>query len=237
MGAYIQWGGNFIFFDVITSESHSKSATITEHPVESGADVADHVRIALDEVTLEGFISNNPIANGSTKPNNLGTLTSSSATLGYEEDALAQLPIPAVAGLVSSAFGPLTKVKREFSVVVLSPANPQDFVSNTMEILDGLRTNAVIVSVYCPNVTYESMLIQSIHMTRDSSTGNGANFSVSLKQIRIVESSSTSAPVPSVQTPRPIVSKSKGQQQEQPVPQEKQQTFALKLLGLFKSTP
>lgn len=48
-------------FDATLSEDHKWSSTITDHPVELGADIADHVRKDLDELTLEVFISNSPV--------------------------------------------------------------------------------------------------------------------------------------------------------------------------------
>ena len=48
-------------FDATLSEVHSASATVTEHPVEKGAAITDHVRPQLDRVQLEGLITNTPI--------------------------------------------------------------------------------------------------------------------------------------------------------------------------------
>ena len=42
-------------------ENHEGSAETTDHPVESGADVTDHIRRKPDELTLKGIVSNTPI--------------------------------------------------------------------------------------------------------------------------------------------------------------------------------
>lgn len=47
--------------DVAVSEDHSFDSEVTEHPVELGADVADHVRARPIQVTLEGIVSDTPI--------------------------------------------------------------------------------------------------------------------------------------------------------------------------------
>lgn len=47
--------------DVTLSEDHSFDSEVTEHPVESGADVADHVRARPIVVVLECQVSNTPI--------------------------------------------------------------------------------------------------------------------------------------------------------------------------------
>lgn len=50
-----------ITFDCVVNENHNDTLTITEHPVEEGANVADHAQKEPDEVTLSGIISNQPI--------------------------------------------------------------------------------------------------------------------------------------------------------------------------------
>lgn len=47
--------------DVAVNEDHTFESEVTEHPVEIGADVADHVRARPITVTLEGIVSDTPI--------------------------------------------------------------------------------------------------------------------------------------------------------------------------------
>lgn len=49
-------------FDASINETFSKTAEVTDHPVESGADVTDHIRRLPEEITLRGWVSNDPIA-------------------------------------------------------------------------------------------------------------------------------------------------------------------------------
>jgi hypothetical protein len=48
-------------FDAVPNESHVVSATVTEHPVEEGANMSDHAKPNLRVVTLEGVITNTPL--------------------------------------------------------------------------------------------------------------------------------------------------------------------------------
>lgn len=50
-----------IQLDASISEDHSVEAEVTEHPVEEGADISDHVRRKPDRLTIQGWISNHPI--------------------------------------------------------------------------------------------------------------------------------------------------------------------------------
>jgi hypothetical protein len=54
-------GTNLIAFSVVLDESWEEDAEVTEHPVEVGANVADHVRVALVKCTLKIFNTNEPI--------------------------------------------------------------------------------------------------------------------------------------------------------------------------------
>jgi hypothetical protein len=49
-----------IDFDVVTGEEHNISSTVSEHPVEEGANITDHVRPNLTRVTLKGIASDTP---------------------------------------------------------------------------------------------------------------------------------------------------------------------------------
>ncbi|MCP4601783.1 MAG: hypothetical protein GY847_14925 [Proteobacteria bacterium] len=48
-------------FDAMVSENHTMSAEVTEHPVEEGSDIADHIRIGPREIEIVGVISNTPV--------------------------------------------------------------------------------------------------------------------------------------------------------------------------------
>jgi hypothetical protein len=59
---YTDAAGNFktLVFDAVLSEDWHPSATVTEHPVEDGANVADHVRVGLMTCTLKIHVTNEP---------------------------------------------------------------------------------------------------------------------------------------------------------------------------------
>lgn len=64
--AYLFWkdsagGSNYLAFDQVQTEEDDENATVTEHPVEVGADVADHVKIELVEIRLKVRSTNEPI--------------------------------------------------------------------------------------------------------------------------------------------------------------------------------
>lgn len=46
--------------DVTVRESHERLADVTQHPVETGATIADHIVLQPERVTLEGFVTDSP---------------------------------------------------------------------------------------------------------------------------------------------------------------------------------
>jgi hypothetical protein len=65
-GALIRWtdeGGteNVIDFDVAMTEGYEVAADVTEHAVETGSNISDHVRAKNRTFTITAFISNTPI--------------------------------------------------------------------------------------------------------------------------------------------------------------------------------
>lgn len=50
-----------IWIDVSLSETHSVSAEVTDHPVEEGANIADHIRPQPRTFSMQGFVTNTPI--------------------------------------------------------------------------------------------------------------------------------------------------------------------------------
>jgi|HubBroStandDraft_4_1064222.scaffolds.fasta_scaffold120916_2 hypothetical protein len=52
---------NSFTFDLVVSETWNEDASVTEHPVELGTDVADHVRVQLRTCELKVWATNEPI--------------------------------------------------------------------------------------------------------------------------------------------------------------------------------
>lgn len=50
--------------DLTLEESHERIAEVTEHPIESGAVVSDHVILAPERLRLEGFVTDAPPGTG-----------------------------------------------------------------------------------------------------------------------------------------------------------------------------
>jgi hypothetical protein len=49
--------------DAAITEEHTFTNNVSTHPVEDGSDIADHVRLSPEQITIEGFVTNSPIKN------------------------------------------------------------------------------------------------------------------------------------------------------------------------------
>lgn len=66
--ALLGYGGRVLIGDVTVdcsiSETHSRQADITEHPVEKGSDISDNYRAKPRQVQITGMVSSTPIQTG-----------------------------------------------------------------------------------------------------------------------------------------------------------------------------
>ncbi len=170
-------GTSPIRFDVVTQETHTLVNDITEHPVESGANVTDHVRSQLDTIALEVFVSNAPISPfdrfsfgdvGSVK-----SLPFVGAGLDVDDPRLANS-----------------------SASTLQFDSATDNVSETYRALREAKENATLVTVVTPLWDYQSMVIKSVSIPRTAAEGDGAKMTVEFKQIRLVETKLVAEPLP-----------------------------------------
>jgi hypothetical protein len=164
-GVIISFAGtrDVVEVDACIDETHQFSNTLTDHPVEEGFNITDHSRPDPDVVTLRCFVSNTPL-----NPEQQ-TRTIRSGSAQFQTTARAGVRLHAADGRGQSEFAKLLKMRNEGQLVK---------VATTLK-------------------TYESndrggMAIQSLNVSRTSKNYDGLEFSVTLKQVRIVKNKSTS---------------------------------------------
>ncbi len=202
MGALISWNvtdggipGGSLSFDVVTAETVTKSSTATEKPVETGANISDHVRPNLDTLSLKVFVSNQPLE---------GTSRIDGSTRGAVMPNALDVPTPpphtSITSLLAGALATLSSapplVKDPPVANLLTFLVPFSATIETFDLLDLLRLNAVPLRVISRDWFLENMIVQSLSEPRTADTGDGAEFEIEFKQIRIVETRLTVAPVP-----------------------------------------
>jgi hypothetical protein len=228
--AYIAWGDPLtdpaaslgqLHFDVVTQELHERTCEVTEHPVEQGVNIVDHVRPNTDRVSLEVFVSNTPVysTDGQVLPLTMsldkpGQVTAAGNSSFFAGGTSALLDV----GL--QAIGLQQGFPSSITANVLQFQGDIDYVQNCCNTLNRLRDTATLLSVVTPKQFYSNMIIDGDVMRRDAQSGTGAYFSLSFRQIRVVSSSIVDAPLPTIVRDTPVLDKGKKEAQAAPIQKE-----------------
>lgn len=199
MGVVLTWKatdkgpGGTAQFDIVVSENLVYSSTITEFPVESGANISDHVRPNLDTLTLDVMVSNTPLhgdnlLTGGTR----GDITGIELEIPQPKRSLLGLTNLINAGL-SLLAGPKAPPKAQ----VLAFDADFSATGETLDQLRQLQREARLVDVISRDWFLENMVIVNVTAPRNAADGSCARFNIEFRQIRIVETKQTTAPVPS----------------------------------------
>jgi hypothetical protein len=193
-----------IDFDLVLSEEWQQDAEVTEHPVEQGANVSDHVRVALAKCTLTVFATNEPLGSNDFAQATLGSVPvlanvwkSNIGLRGLVQGVAGGVGF-AAAGTVGSAAGaaggalaaslipPGQAVPTPIAPNVSQFSAPTDFVEETIAKLLELKNNAQLVTLVGSKQTLENMVIETLGYMRSEDEGTGATITIGLKELRIV---------------------------------------------------
>lgn len=205
-------------FDVITGESHEIGATVSEHPVEEGANIADHVRPDLQRLKIKAYVTDTPINQVTQLGIGPGTLqgqatstevpgrTSRQLTQFSIEGGYAPLTLPGNVPLVGNISVPTNGFKRPFVPATVHPSE-WGYGSNSVNgyflkfdtklrrcwgifnQLEYLCSQGVIIEVSTDLRYYERMLITSVTAPREATSG--IEFSIDLQQLRTAKTQKT----------------------------------------------
>jgi len=152
-----------IEIDVVRDETHTLSNTVTDNPVEEGALISDHSRPDPDQVTLSCYVSNTPRSQDQMKR---------AASQGASDNTLLRpdgsLQIQQVADRGTRVFAALKKLRDEGTLISVATSLRVYGVSST-----------------------EGMLITNLTFPRNSKNFDGLEWSIQLKQVRIVRNRAT----------------------------------------------
>lgn len=233
-----------VSFDVTKSENHSNLAVITEFPVESGANISDHIRTAPKVFSCEVFISNTPIKPAPFNP--LDARARNGGTFGVVPLALPQQFNPLVlfrgaaiatvgAGtrtLIATTEGRLTPPIQNAQVLTFPVAF--DAVANIQIKLASLIEDHARLLVVTSRCEYDNMYLTSVGMPVSLADGSGASFTLECRQVKKVTPGTVDAPKIPLE-PQGAPKKSKGNQgaeivQAEETAQQDTRSLALRLV-------
>lgn len=186
-------GSLIVTFDLTISEGHEMTSEVTEHPVEVGSNISDHVRPNPQALTLELYVTNTPIED-----------------IGRGSVGLIEMQLPRYTPPLAPTPGFLFSQRIEdppvpLRVQVLQFDQPFDRVKEVHDTLLDLWTKGATMSVVTSVRTYDTMVLTSVKMPRNEP--GGATFSLDLKQIRTVTTATVKAPAPAEKRGAPGVGK------------------------------
>lgn len=162
-----------IVFDATVQETHNLNSEPTEHPIEEGSPVTDHVEVKPREISIEGIISNTPL--------NLGaTLQGAGTTAG-------QIIGRRIGGVIGQQVGAIGAG----ALVGLMLNRSGSSTKNAYDYFRDLQKKRVPFTVITGVEKYENMILTTLTVVRDTTTGNSLRFTAGCKQISIVSSETT----------------------------------------------
>lgn len=222
MACFIQRAdASYLYFDITDEEQHQGKAVVTDYPVEDGPNVTDHMRVALTPFTMKCTISNTPIkkniaAGSSGDDGRGGTIaTVVIANSPYQRPVgLLNVVANPIGTAMDAVGGALAGKPQPFKQQVVMFPSEFDAVRDMLDALNEMQEGRELVDVTTSKRVYNQVVLESFEMTRNASTGTGAEVTLTFKTLRIVDSASAATPTPT--EPRGTPPKAKGKQAPTP---------------------
>ena len=163
-----------VVFDAVVNEDHAMSATVTEHPIEDGSIISDHVIQQPDQLTLRGIVSNSPI-----------NLVDSYAVTGRDDVLYTAETVGSVKTLDTMG-GPLTGQPQTSKLPAIYLFNKDSSASRAnaaYAIMKEKLKKAIPLTIKTGLDTYTDMIVTDIKSSRDAMTADSWMPSITFKKI------------------------------------------------------
>lgn len=203
-----------VHFDLDMGHAVDSTSEPSEHPVELGANIVDHVRQSPKEITLRVYVTNTPIV----RDGILGRGEVATVEMEFPKYEPPVEPTPGslfrLAGGALSAIGDAIfggPPPAALQVLIFNPVF--DRVAELEAQLERLQNLGAPLNVITPTKFHENMVITHVSAPREEY--GGAEFEITLRQIRLVTNAIVSAPQPL--EPRGAPAVAKGSQSAKPL--------------------
>lgn len=179
-GTYITWVDGsgalrVLAFDATLRTIHSGEATVTAHPIDSGATISDHVRANPRRVSIEAEVTNTPILAPEGVTGSVSALDLSAGYRRLQSGALVsggggtQISGIPLIGPFTIGRTPVEVTPAEYAVgnepaaaQVLQFPTTFDRIREVWDTLEALRINGVEVSIVCRTTQYLRAVILTV---------------------------------------------------------------------------
>jgi hypothetical protein len=190
--------GGFVF-DVPTGEEIELDADITDHYVESGSFVTDHVVLKPIIITLSGYkgelVYTAPKKGGLQDAMNVATsLLGSVGAYGIPYTAQAAGKLSALTAQVGYAAGQVEAMKKRASNLAKyfgGDDSSPNLQTKALVTLQAMWDSKQILTIQTPWGFYNNMIIKSVRPKQDAESNDYTDFTVTLKEMRFVSTKTT----------------------------------------------
>lgn len=185
----------YLKFDAVTVVELTRESDVSEHPVEVGADVTDHVKARLPRVSVTAFMSESP-------------LYSNDGVEKLADFRSVEIKMPKRVGFpqalgqgIREAFSP-----GKVSVQVLTWTDLRSRVREARDKLTDIQLAGTLISITDAAGDFDNLVIDRFSTIRALEDGRGATFNLECRQIRLTTVEEVDAPIPAeVRGQRPKV--------------------------------
>lgn len=175
--ALLYGADGLIEMDAVISETHEGSSEVTEHALERGVAITDHIQGKPRRLEIVGVVSNFPIVRATAETKQAETLIAEYAAALQRQERMAQIP-------VVGAF-----LRPDPPTLSLDIDNPNlGRTAAAWAELQRIRREAVLVRVGTTLEDYPSMAITDLRTTRTAREGESLEIAISLREVVIVSS-------------------------------------------------
>ena len=183
------WVGT-IKLDLLLDESHSLESEVTQHPVEDGSQINDHIHIKPRRGSLTGFVTNAPMVvgyNGGLPKRlaaKLSQMQKQGGINGFLEDVGSNVATTPRTALSAAGLYSPTRITPDdlYSEVSVRPNR----VQSTWDAFKALQLAREPVVIVTGLEKYRDVVITKVETTRDKETGDAGRFKVEFQEIQIV---------------------------------------------------
>lgn len=172
-----------ITLDATVKEDYTTTAEPTQHPVEKGSDLTDHIILKPDKLSISGIITATPF------PSALAGLLVGGAATVTSSIGKALGPFGGAAGAVVGAAAGASIAGSIFG------SNNRDLGSIATEF-KALKNSKQVLQIVTGLKTYTNYVLVSAKVGRTDKTGGSITVDLEFSEISVVDSQTTTAAIP-----------------------------------------
>lgn len=158
-------------FDLLLSENCSIEAQVSEHPIENGATVSDHVRVLPRKGSLVGLVTNFPLETTAKLPQEF-------------LDKIKRIGNPGLVDAVKRQYGLDTQTLSNADFIRME--RPANRAMDALSLFENLVASAEPVTIVTTLKKYYDCIVTKVTTERSNDTGDCLQFHVDFQEIQFV---------------------------------------------------